>query len=160
MEKIEIDINDIKSNPNLDLSERVEQLKRDENTNYSDDELRDLAAAIIKQEYEIYANQRTNVSDATDKLLEKIKNGGILSKKEGFMMFCDDPKTVEQYGLYEDIKDNIKTNNAITMDDFEYLCKEIGFDYNMKELIKLGFIEKGLLIEKYKDKDENKHRQH
>ena len=67
------------------------------------EELKEVALASIKQEYEFWANKRENISPGTDEMLRKILNGHILSKSEEFEMMCSDPKKVEQYSKYEDM---------------------------------------------------------
>ena len=56
------------------------------------EDLKELAIASIKQEYEFWLNERKNVSARTDEMLQKILNGHFLSKSEEFEMVCDDSK--------------------------------------------------------------------
>ncbi len=51
MQKITISIDEINNNPNLDISERLANLKNKYNDKYSEDDLKSLAIASIKQEY-------------------------------------------------------------------------------------------------------------
>ena len=64
MNKITITIEQIKLNPNLDLSERTTKYSTKEK--WSKEYIEELALASIKQEYEYWANNRTNISERTD----------------------------------------------------------------------------------------------
>ena len=149
MEMKTITIEQIKANPNLDLSERIR--KFDQDKNLSSDDLNDMAIASIKQEYEFWANQRENISPRTDAMLEQILNGHVLSKSEAFEMVCDDPKKVESYARCDYLNQRIKDNNGITLDDFNELCSTIGFDSNTIALMRAEFESKGLILDSYKD---------
>ena len=145
MNKITITIEQIKLNPNLDLSERTTKYSTKEES--SKEDIEELALASIKQEYEYWANNRTNISERTDNMLQSILNGHILNNIEGFEMFCDDPVKVEKYTKYEILKKKISDNGGISLDDFNALCSTIGFDSNTTEQIKNAFLSRGLIIE-------------
>ena len=145
MQKITISIDEIKNNPNLDISERLVKLKNKYKDKYSEDDLKSLAIASIKQEYELFANNRINFTKEADDLLEKIKNGGELSKKEAFILNCDDPQIISEYSKFDDIKNRIQDNNAVTLDDFNFLCEAMKLDSHTKRLLEIGYKSKGLI---------------
>ena len=145
MQKITISIDEINNNPNLDISERMANLKNKYKDKYSEDDLKSLAIASIKQEYELYANNRINFTKEADDLLEKIKNGGELSNKEVFILNCDDPQIISKYLKFDDIKNRIQDNNAITLDDFNFLCEAMKLDPHTKRLLEIGYKSKGLI---------------
>ena len=149
MERKTITIEEIESNPNLDLTERINRFANDKR--WSDDDLRELAIASIKQEYEFWANKRENISSKTDELLKKILDGHTLNKSEVFEMMCSDPEKVEEYSKYDDLNQKITDNNGITLDDFNDLCKTVGFDSKMTELVRIGFESQGKIIDSYQD---------
>ena len=145
MQKITISIDEINNNPNLDISERIANLKNKYKDKYSEDDLKSLAIASIKQEYELYANNRINFTKEADDLLEKIKNGGELSNKEAFILNCDDPQIISKYSKFDDIKKQIKEDNAITLNDFNFLCEAMKLDSHTKRLLEIGYKSKGLI---------------
>lgn len=145
MQKITISIDEINNNPNLDISERIANLKNKYKDKYSEDDLKSLAIASIKQEYELYANNRINFTKEADDLLEKIKNGGELSNKEAFILNCDDPQIISKYLKFDDIKEQIKEDNAITLNDFNFLCEAMKLDSHTKRLLEIGYKSKGLI---------------
>lgn len=145
MQKIIISIDEINNNPNLDISERIANLKNKYKDKYSEDDLKSLAIASIKQEYELYANNRINFTKEADDLLEKIKNGGELSNKEVFILNCDDPQIISKYSKFDDIKKQIKEDNAITLNDFNFLCEAMKLDSHTKRLLEIGYKSKGLI---------------
>lgn len=145
MQKITISIDEINNNPNLDISERMANLKNKYKDKYSEDDLKSLAIASIKQEYELYANNRINFTKEADDLLEKIKNGGELSNKEAFILNCDDPQIISKYLKFDDIKKQIKEDNAITLNDFNFLCEAMKLDSHTKRLLEIGYKSKGLI---------------
>lgn len=145
MQKIAISIDEINNNPNLDISERIANLKNKYKDKYSEDDLKSLAIASIKQEYELYANNRINFTKEADDLLEKIKNGGELSNKEAFILNCDDPQIISKYLKFDDIKKQIKEDNAITLNDFNFLCEAMKLDSHTKRLLEIGYKSKGLI---------------
>lgn len=144
MQKITISI-DEKNNPNLDISERLANLKNKYKDKYSEDDLKSIAIASIKQEYELFANSRINFTNEADDLLEQIKNGGELSNKEAFILNCDDPQIISKYSKFDDIKKQIKEDNAITLNDFNFLCEAIKLDSHTKRLLEIGYKSKGLI---------------
>ena len=144
MQKITISI-DEKNNPNLDISERLANLKNKYKDKYSEDDLKSLAIASIKQEYELFANSSINFTKEADDLLEKIKNGGELSNKEAFILNCDDPQIISKYSKFDDIKKQIKEDNAITLNDFNFLCEAMKLDSHTKRLLEIGYKSKGLI---------------
>lgn len=145
MQKITISIDEINNNPNLDISERLANLKNKYNDKYSEDDLKSLAIASIKQEYELFANNRINFTKEADDLLEKIKNGGELSNKEAFILNCDDPQIISEYSKLDDIKKQIKEDNAITLNNFNFLCEAMKLDSHTKRLLEIGYKSKGLI---------------
>ena len=145
MQKITISIDEINNNPNLYISERIANLKNKYKDKYSEDDLKILAIASIKQEYELYANNRINFTQEADDLLEKIKNGGELSNKEAFILNCDDPQIISKYLKFDDIKKQIKEDNAITLNDFNFLCEAMKLDSHTKRLLEIGYKSKGLI---------------
>ena len=145
MQKITISIDEINNNPNLDISERIANLKNKYKDKYSEDDLKSLAIASIKQEYELYANNRINFTKEADDLLEKIKNGGELSNKEAFILNCDDPQIISKYLKFDDIKKQIKEDNSITLNDFNFLCEAMKLDSHTKRLLEIGYKSKGLI---------------
>ena len=145
MQKITISIDEINNNPNLDISERLANLKNKYKDKYSEDDLKSLAIASIKQEYELFANNRINFTKEADDLLEKIKNGGELSDREAFILNCDDPQIISKYSKFDDIKKQIKEDNAITLNDFNFLCEAMKLDSHTKRLLEIGYKSKGLI---------------
>lgn len=145
MQKITISIDEINNNPNLDISERLANLKNKYKDKYSEDNLKGIAIASIKQEYELFANSRINFTKEADDLLEKIKNGGELSNKEAFILNCDDPQIISKYSKFDDIKKQIKEDNAITLNDFNFLCEAMKLDSHTKRLLEIGYKSKGLI---------------
>ena len=146
-----ITIEEIKNNINLDLSERIVAYSKYKNLN--PEALEELAIATIKQEYEFWINNRTNISERTNRLLQSILDGHVLNKLEAFEMLCDDPKQVEQYAKYETFKENVNNNNGVTLKDFEDLCNTMGWDLQTIEIIQTEFERKGLIIDEYKEKE-------
>lgn len=134
-----------KNNPNLEISERLANLKNKYKDKYSEDDLKGIAIASIKQEYELFANSRINFTNEADDLLEQIKNGGELSNKEAFILNCDDPQIISKYSKFDDIKKQIKEDNAITLNDFNFLCEAIKLDSHTKRLLEIGYKSKGLI---------------
>lgn len=145
MQKITISIEEINNNPNLDISERLAKLKTKYKDKYSEDDLKSLAIASIKQEYELFANNRINFTKEADDLLEKIKNGGELSDRDAFILNCDDPQKISEYSKFDDIKNRIQDNNAITIDDFNFLCEAMRLEPYTKRLLEIGYKSKGLI---------------
>ena len=149
-----ISIEQIKANPDLDLSERINLYGNGANLN--EEQLKDLCIARICADYTFLTKNRTIKSERTDYLIQQVLNGHILDKTEMFEMFCDDENKILSMRKMEDIQKNIENNNSITYDDFEYLCKEMELDSKMYNLMKTEFEKKGLLIDKYKQ-DESLH---
>lgn len=150
MEKKTITIEEIESNPNLDLTERIEKFSQ--NKKWSNDDLRELAIASIKQEYEYMINNMSNIPNI-DLILDKILNGYVLKQDELFEMMTSNSK--EKVKKYNTLKKNIEENNGITIDDFNELCKTIDIDSNTTELIKNLFMHQGKIIDSY-SKNESK----
>ena len=151
MVKQTITIEEIKANPNLDLSERIRMLAQE--GKWIDEQMKELALASIQQDYEFWVVNREIVSQRTDDILLQILNGRVLNKTETFEMVCDDKEKVNQYSRYEDLRMKIADNNGITIDDFNELCKVIGIDSATTELIGMMFASKGLIVESYKAED-------
>ena len=150
MNKTTISVEEIRSNPDLDLSERIIEFQ---NKGYGSEDAEDLAVATIKAEYEYWANNRTNVSDRTDQFLKKILNGHHLDKYEGFEMICDDPEKVALYTEYEELKDRISKANGITEEDFDKLSVTFGFDPEQAIFIKESFRQRGQIVDSYENDD-------
>lgn len=150
MEKKTITIEEIESNPNLDLTERIEKFSQ--NKKWSNDDLRELAIASIKQEYEYMINNMSNIPNI-DLILDKILNGYVLKQDELFEMMASNSKEIVK--KYNTLKKNIEENNGITIEDFNELCKTIDIDSNTTELIKNLFMHQGKIIDSY-SKNESK----
>ena len=97
MQKITISIEKINNNPNLDISQRLAKLKNKYKDKYSEDDLKSLAIASIKQEYELFANNRINFTKEADDLLEKIKDTLEQGKPARSLDFTD-----EEIGLLKE----------------------------------------------------------
>lgn len=151
MERKTITIEEIESNPELDLSERINKFSQDKR--WSNDDLKELAIASIKQEYEFWVNKRENISSRTDELLKQILNGHILSRSEEFEMICDNQEKIKEYSKYENLNQQITDNSGISLEDFNELCKTIGFDSETTELIRTGFESQGNIIDSNKDEE-------
>ena len=153
--KLTITKEEIISNEKLDLNEKINELNL-KFPNYSEEEIKDFAISLIRQEYEFFANKREIISPRTDYLLEKIKSGHTLDRTETLEMFCDDEERINIHRKFETIRKNIKENNAVTRDDLEYLLNEGGYNESEKELIRMSFEARGLIIDSYKDEETNK----
>ena len=66
-------------------------------------------------------------------------------------MICDDQEKIKEYSKYEILSQQIADNNGITLDDFNELCKTIGFDSKTTELIRMEFESRELIVDSYKD---------
>ena len=152
MEKITINIQDIISNPNYSPDEYINKLKS-KHPEYSLEDLEELAVAFTKQTYENYANARVNNSEQADLILERIKYGHIPTKYEIFELMCDDPIKIEQYITLQTIKDRVNSNDVIAKEDFDTLSDIIGLDQETSEQIRLSFVNKGILVDEYIDKE-------
>lgn len=155
METITITVEQIKSNSSLDLTDRLNFYSK--NNNLPKDDLEDLCIASIKQEYEYWANKRTNISERTDAMLTQILNGHSLNRAEAFEMICDDPAKVQEFTKYADLEERISRSNGITQEDFDELCITIGIDAQTKGQIEQEFKNRGLMIESYIE-EESKHK--
>ena len=151
MERKTITIEEIEANPELDLSERINKFSQDKR--WSNDDLRELAIASIKQEYEFWANKRENISSRTDELLKQVLNGHILSRSEEFEMICDNQEKIKEYSKYENLNQQIADNGGISLEDFNELCKTIGFNSKITELIRAGLESQGKIIASYEAKE-------
>ena len=141
-----ITIEQIKNNPNLDLSERRKMI------GYQSD-IDNICIASIKNEYEKWIKERTVVNDRTDYLLEQLLNGHILTNIECLEMICDDVKKIEEAKELEIIKNNIQKNNGITLEDLNTLCDKMELDNEVRNLLKMGFENKNLIVESYSNDD-------
>lgn len=150
MERKTITIEEIKSNPNLDLTERINKFANDKK--WSNDDLNELALASIKQEYEYMANNMADIPHI-DKILEQILNGHVFTEDEWTELMISDAKESEKIKKYNDLKKKITNNNGITLEDFHELCKIMGADSKTVELMEMGFKNKGLIIDSYKDEE-------
>ena len=144
MKRKTITIEEIESNPNLDLTARINKFANDKR--WSADDLRELAIASIKQEYEYMAN---NMSDMPhiDEILEQTLNGHVFTQDELTELMTSDIKENEEIKKYNDLKKKVLDNNGITLYDFNELCKTIGFDSKTTELIRAGFESQGKIID-------------
>ena len=88
-------------------------------------------------------------------MLEKIKNGGELSDRDAFILNCDDPQKILEYSKFDDIKNRIQDNNAITLNDFNFLCEAMKLDPHTKRLLEIGYKSKGLISEFKPENSEN-----
>lgn len=132
----------------IDPTEIVLDIKRRNKNNYSEEEYLELASAIARKNYEIYAKERKNFSKEADDILEKIKTGHLPDKIEVFTLMCDEPEKVEKYMQMEQLKDRMKMG-VISEEDFEYLIGVIGLDFETQNLLRQQFIEKGILVSDY-----------
>lgn len=147
MDRVTISIDEIKNNPNLDLSAGIQKFAQ--SGKWSPEECAELAVASIKREYEYLANTRTNISPRTDAYLETIKNGGSLTRPELFELICSDLQKVATYAKYDELNTKIINNNGITRDDFDSLVSTIGFDQKTADEIRNQFMNEGKIIESY-----------
>jgi len=149
MERKTITIEEIKANPNLNLNERINKFTNDKR--WSEDDLRELAIASIKQEYEYVANNMSNIPQI-DEILKQILNGHVFTQEELTEITTSDIKQKKEIKEYNDLKKRIEDNNGITIEDFYKLCQTIGFDSKTTELIKAGFEKQGKIIDSYQHK--------
>ena len=154
MERKTITIEEIEANPDLDLSERINKFSQDKR--WSADDLKELAIASIKQEYEYMANNMSDIPYINE-ILKQILNGHVFTQEELTEYMSRDLKEVPEIKKYNNLKQKITDNNGITIKDFDELCKTIGFDSKTAELIRVGFESQGKLIDSYKD-EEPRHR--
>lgn len=152
MEKVTINIQDIISNPDYNPDAHINYLKS-KHPELSTEELEELAIAHTKQTYEHYSNSRINKSKSADLILEKIKCGHIPTKYEIFELTCDDPVKIEEYVKLETIKDRVTDSGTISKEDFYTLSSIIGFDEEISQQIMQGFVAKGILVERYAEKE-------
>ena len=150
MERKTITIEQIEANPNLNLTERINKFANDKRWSASD--LRELALASIKQEYEYMANNMSDIPHI-DEILEQILNGHVFTKNELTELMSSDIKEPEEIKKLNDLKKKIADNNGITLDDFNELCKTIGFDSKTIELIRTGFESQGKIIDSYEEQE-------
>lgn len=111
----------------------------------------ELALATVKVEYEFWANNRTNISERTDKMLQSILDGHSLNNIEVFEMMRDDFEKVKKYAMIETLRQNISNSNGITLNDFNDLCSRIGFDLETVNTIRNEFEQRQLIIDDYKN---------
>ncbi len=154
MERKTITIEEIEANPDLDLSERINKFSQDKR--WSNDDLRELAIASIKQEYEYMANNMADIPHI-EEVLEQILKGHVFTQDELAELMTSDIREPEEIKKYNDLKKKVTDNNGITIKDFDELCKTIGFDSKTAELIRVGFESQGKIIDSYKD-EEPRHR--
>lgn len=150
MERKTITIEEIEANPDLDLSERINKFSQDKR--WSADDLKELAIASIKQEYEYYANNMSNIPQINE-VLKQILNGHVYTQSELVELMTPEIEKNEEIQRYENLKKKITDNNGIVLDDFNELCKIIGFDSKTTELIRMGFESQGKIINSYEEKE-------
>ena len=141
-----ITIDEIKNNPSLDLTDRINSIK-EEIPNISKEDCEDLARALIKEEYEFWYKNRTIKSPRTDYLLEQIKNGHHLNKSEEYEMMTDDQQKIKAAGEVEIISKKVDNGEKITRKELDTLCHVMGLDEHTKNLLLDGFIRKGRIID-------------
>ncbi len=154
MKRKTITIEAIEANPDLDLSERINKFSQDKR--WPNDDLKELAIASIKQEYEYMVNNMADIPHI-DEILEQILKGHIFTQDELAELMTSDLVENEEIKKYNDLKKKVVDNNGISLEDFNKLCKTIGFDSKTTELIMAGFEKRGLIIDSYKD-EESRHR--
>ncbi len=154
MERKTITIEEIEANPDLDLSERINKFSQDKR--WSADDLKELAIASIKQEYEYMANNMSDIPYINE-ILKQILNGHVFTQDELTEYMSRDLKEFFEIKKYNNLKQKITDNNGITIKDFDELCKTIGFDSKTAELIRAGFESQGKIIDSYKN-EETRHR--
>ena len=154
MERKTITIEEIEANPDLDLSERINKFSQDKR--WSADDLKELAIASIKQEYEYMANNMSDIPYINE-ILKQILNGHVFTQDELTEYMSRDLKEFSEIKKYNNLKQKVTDNNGITIKDFDELCKIIGFDSKTAELIRVGFERQGKIIDSYKD-EEPRHR--
>ena len=150
MERKTITIEEIEANPDLDLSERINKFSQDKR--WSSDDLKELAIASIKQEYEYMANNMSDIPYINE-ILKQILNGHVFTQDELTELMTSDIKENEEIKKYNDLTKKVLDNNGITLDDFNELCKTIGFDSKTTELIRAGFESQGKIIDSYEVKE-------
>ena len=149
MERKTITIEEIKANPNLDLSQRIALFASDERWNGTD--LEELAIASIKQEYEYYANTLGD-KPYINTILSKVLNGHVFSQNElSEIMIMDEDKRNEMI-KYHELKDKVSENNGITLEDFNKVTEVMGIDSNTAELFRKSFDDNNLIIDSYQVK--------
>ena len=158
MERKTITIEEIEANPNLDLTKRMNQLASD--PRWSEEDLRELAIASIKNEYEYLANNMAD-NPHMDEILKQVLNGHVYSQEELASIWSADEisdihgEKSTQIKKYNDLRERITNSSGITPEDFNGLCETIGFDDKTTELMKLAFEQKGLIIDEYKSNEES-----
>lgn len=140
-------IEEIKKNPNLDLSERIKIYSK--RGKFSKEDIEEFAILSIKQDYEYWVKNRINISPNTDKILELIKNGHVLNDWEALEMICDNPAKIGEHRKYKILEKIIFDNKKITQKDFDNLCKKFEFDKETKELIEKEFNSRKIIIDDY-----------
>lgn len=149
MERKTITIEEIKANPNLDLSQRIALFASDERWNGTD--LEELAIASIKQEYEYYANTLGD-KPYINTILSKVLNGHVFSQNElSEIMILDEDKRNEMI-KYHELKDKVNENNGITLEDLNKVTEVMGIDSNTAELFRKSFEDSNLIIDSYQAK--------
>ena len=149
MERKTITIEEIKANPNLDLSQRIALFASDERWNGTD--LEELAIASIKQEYEYYANILGD-KPYINTILSKVLNGHVFSQDElSEIMILDENKRNEMI-KYHELKNKVSENNGITLEDFNKVTEVMGIDSNTAELFRKSFEDSNLIIDSYQVK--------
>ena len=161
--RITVDIDEIKKNPNLDLSERMARFS--ENKRWASDDLSELALASIKQEYEYMANSVPDFPHL-DFVLEQILDGHdfteeeftklrTLELKENGALDIEENAEVKRYN---DLRKRIRDSNGITADDFNELCHTMELDSKTTEILHNAFKIKGLIIDSYLENNSSQRR--
>lgn len=118
---------------------------------WSNEELSDeeeLARAKKRQQYFYHSKNRTNMSKEADEIMEKLKRGEAISRKEEFTLTCDDSKKVEEWAKVDDLKQKAKTGQ-LTEQELRYLTDTVyGKDSNKSKevydaMIKGGRVKSG-----------------
>ena len=62
-------------------------------------------------------------------------------------------KVIFNCGEFNELKQKIESSNGITLEDFNVLCKTIGFDSKTTELIRVEFESQGKIIDSYEARE-------
>ena len=95
---------------------------------YKDDMYEVTAQLIVNDKdskIEVFKTSSSSINEAIAELSK-------LSNKEVFILNCDDPQIISKYLKFDDIKKQIKEDNAITLNDFNFLCEAMKLDSHTK----------------------------
>ena len=145
MSRYTIKIEEIKSNPNLDLTDRIDDFMK---KGWGREDAEELALASIKGEYEYYANHYENLPSCAE-ILGRILDGKILSESELADLFVGNLKVDENISKYNQLSKKVNDNDGITLSDFYELCETACFSKEDTEKIREGFEQSGKIIDSY-----------